>query len=579
MVKAMVSLAAMIAAASSWALPASAAEAGHFRSAEEICAPYLGGSIFEPTGVSGRSTATVTGRRTSAPPPALVIPRAAPPPVQVTTGNARAAPPQALILPRRPQPVAADREAYAGLPVSEIRRVADAPVSTFGVDVDTGSYANMRRMIGEGRLPPSAAVRTEEMLNYFRYAYPKPQQRNEPFSIDVDVALSPWNDDTRILRIGLSGYDLPRQQRPAANLVFLIDTSGSMNSMDKLPLVQCSLALTAERLGPRDRVSIVTYAGFTRVLLEPTGDKEAIIAAIAGLNASGSTAGGSALELAYDQARKHLRDGQVNRILLATDGDFNVGVTDRDALVDFVEREREAGISLTALGFGTGNLNDAMMEQIANHGNGNYFYIDGPAEAAKVLDDELASTLFTIAKDVKVQVEFNPAYVAEYRLLGYENRALEEQDFANDMVDAGEIGAGHQVTALYEIVPAGAQGWTSERRYEANQRPVGSGDENGELAVVRLRYKLPDGDRSVLLERPVQANGLRHARQPTGDLAFAVAVAGYGQKLREDKYLGRWSFTDSAELARGAADTALRKEFVSLAERAAKMDPVALNRQ
>lgn len=483
----------------------------------------------------------------------------------VPAGGARIAAP--------PTPVG--RERYDGEPMAAVLSVASQPVSTFSVDVDTGSYANVRRMLGEGRLPPTAAVRTEELLNYFRYDYPRPSGRDEPFTISTDMAVTPWNPDSRILRIGLAGYDLPREDRPPVNLVFLVDTSGSMHSTDKLPLVKCALALTAERLGPEDRVAIVTYAGSTRVALPSTGDKAAVIAAIAGLEAGGSTAGAAALALAYDEARRSFREGGVNRILLATDGDFNVGVVNREALVDTVSREREAGISLTALGFGTGNFNEAMMEQIADHGNGNYFYIDGPAEAAKVLDEELASTLFTIAKDVKVQVEFNPAYVAEYRLLGYENRKLAEQDFANDAVDAGEIGAGHQVTALYEIVPTGAPGWIPERRYAANRPPAAEGARNSEMAVVRLRYKLPDGAQSLLLERPIAARSIRQARAPADDLAFAVAVAGYGQKLRGDPYLRGWTLADSAALARAVAGGELRRQFVTLAQRAAELQPAA----
>jgi len=466
-----------------------------------------------------------------------------------------------------------DRERYAGEPVSSVQRVAEHPVSAFAADVDTGSYANVRRMVREGRLPQSAAVRTEELLSYFRYAYARPAAAAEPFSIDTDVTRTPWNADTRILRIGLSGYDLPRAERPAANLVFLVDTSGSMASLDKLPLVQCSLALTAAHLRSGDSVAIVTYAGSTGVALKPTNDKTAVLAAIDSLYAGGFTAGGAAIELAYDEARRNFREGQVNRILLATDGDFNVGITDRDALIDMVERERESGISLTALGFGTGNYNEAMMEQIADHGNGNYFYIDTPLEAAKVLDSELASTLFTIAKDVKIQVEFNPAHVSEYRLIGYENRALQEEDFANDAVDAGEIGAGHQVTALYELVPLGARGWLPDRRYDGNQRTAAEGDRTGEMAMIRLRYKLPDGDHSILVERPIAASALQEARAPAGATAFALAVAGYGQKMRGDTHLGDWTFADSARLAESQADSGWREEFVQLAREAQALDP------
>jgi Ca-activated chloride channel family protein len=466
---------------------------------------------------------------------------------------------------------AENRDRYAGEEVSAAVAVADRPVSTFSVDVDTGSYANVRRMLTSGQMPPQAAVRTEEMLNYFRYDYPAPRDRTRPFTITSDMATTPWNPNTRLLRVGLRGYDLPRRDRPAANLVFLVDVSGSMISPDKLPLVQCSLALLAHRLSPRDRVSIVVYAGAAGVVLEPTSDRRAVIDALSRLRAGGSTAGGQGLRLAYEMARRSRIEGGINRVILATDGDFNVGVTNNEALVEMVERERESGITLTTLGYGSGNFNEAMMEQIADHGNGNYAYIDTPREAEKVLDQELSSTLFTIAHDVKIQVEFNPRYVSEYRLIGYENRALAEQDFDNDAVDAGDIGAGHQVTALYEIVPAGSRGWMPERRYEANRRQ-GQGAANGELAFLRLRYKMPGEHQSLLIERPVSASLVRSARAPTGDTAFAAAVAAYGQLLRGDTQMNGFSFADVRRLARPfAGENYWRREFLTLAERAERL--------
>jgi Ca-activated chloride channel family protein len=459
-----------------------------------------------------------------------------------------------------------NRERYAGEAVAAVRAVADAPVSTFSIDVDTGSYANVRRMLNAGTMPPEGAVRTEEMLNYFRYDYPLPRDRSRPFSITADMTTTPWNAQTRLLRVGLRGYDLPREGRPAANLVFLVDVSGSMSSVDKLPLVQCSLALLADRLGPRDRVAIVVYAGAAGIVLEPTSSRDAIVESLKNLHAGGSTAGAQGIQLAYNVARRSMIDGGINRVILATDGDFNVGVTNNEALVNLVEREREAGITLTTLGFGTGNYNEAMMEQIADHGNGNYSYIDSPREAQKVLEEELASTLFTIAHDVKIQVEFNPAYVSEYRLIGYENRALREEDFDNDAVDAGEIGAGHQVTALYEIVPVGNRGWLPARRYDANQRR-GVGDDSGELAFLRLRYKLPGQQESRLIEQPVNAGLVARARPPAGDSAFIAAVAGYGQLLRGDTNLGRFTFADARALAeRNAGGNYWRREFVRLTE-------------
>jgi Ca-activated chloride channel family protein len=472
-----------------------------------------------------------------------------------------------------------NRERYAGEAVAAVQSVAETPVSTFSVDVDTGSYANVRRMLNQGEMPPAAAVRTEEMLNYFRYDYPLPSDRSRPFSITADMATTPWNPETRLLRVGLRGYDLPRQGRPAANLVFLVDVSGSMNSVDKLPLVQCSLALLADRLSPRDRVSIVVYAGAAGVVLQPTSNRDAIVESLKRLQAGGSTAGAQGIQLAYDVARRSMIDGGINRVILATDGDFNVGVTNNEALINMVEREREAGITLTTLGFGTGNYNEAMMEQIADHGNGNYSYIDSAREASKVLDDELSSTLFTIAHDVKIQVEFNPAYVSEYRLIGYENRALREEDFDNDAVDAGEIGAGHQVTALYEIVPAGARGWLPDRRYDANRRPAGPGADNNELAFLRLRYKLPGRQESRLIEQPVRAGLIASARPPRGDMAFATAVAGYGQLLRGDNNLGRFGFTDARALAEaGAGGNYWRREFIRLTQAAERQRFAAADR-
>ncbi|RYD60930.1 MAG: VWA domain-containing protein, partial [Sphingomonadales bacterium] len=341
-------------------------------------------------------------------------------------------------------------ERYDGKPVASIQSVADQPVSTFSVDVDTGAYANVRRMLTSGLDVPEEAVRTEEMINYFRYDYPRPADREAPFSVTTDISTTPWNRDTRLMRIGLRGYDADTRGRPPANLVFLVDVSGSMDEDNKLPLVKKSLAMLAERIGPRDKVSIVAYSGTVSTMLEPTNNKNYIRQALDCLYAEGSTAGGEAMKMAYSLARANYIQGGVNRILMATDGDFNVGVSDNKALIDMVKRERDSGITLTTLGFGVGNYNEAMMEQVADAGNGNYAYIDSAMEAQKVLDDELSATLLTIAKDVKVQVEFNPAQVKQYRLIGYENRALAEEDFANDAVDAGDIGAGHQVTALYE---------------------------------------------------------------------------------------------------------------------------------
>lgn len=468
-----------------------------------------------------------------------------------------------------PTPVAApygapgNTERYDGREVASIRETAAEPVSTFSVDVDTGAYANVRRFLNQGKAVPPEAVRTEELINYFRYDYPRPATRAEPFSITTDVAVTPWNPDTRLIRIGLRGYDLATDQRPPANLVFLIDTSGSMGTPDKLPLVKAALRGLAGKLRRDDRVSIIAYAGSAGIVLEPTSDRRYVDVALACLEAGGSTAGGQGIELAYATARANFRPGAVNRIFLATDGDFNVGINDTKTLEELIKRNRDDGITLTTLGFGTGNYNEAMMERIADVGNGNYAYVDSAMEAEKVLGDELSATLVTIAKDVKVQVEFNPAQVRQYRLIGYENRALREEDFTNDSVDAGDMGAGHQVTALYEVVPAGATGWTSPRRYPANQ-PRSTGGKGAEACFVKLRYKLPNGDTSRELSRAVPTAALARARAPRGDMAFVTAVAAYGQKLRGDPQLGRFTFADVRQLA-GPQTDHWRGEFVKLA--------------
>ncbi|WHU01230.1 MULTISPECIES: vWA domain-containing protein [unclassified Sphingomonas] len=463
-----------------------------------------------------------------------------------------------------PQPYGApgNTERYDGKAVASIQAVAEQPVSTFSVDVDTGAYSNVRRFLTQGQDVPADAVRTEEMINYFRYDYPRPTSQDVPFSVTTDVSTTPWNAETRLLRIGLRGYDVDAKGRPPANLVFLVDVSGSMEDTDKLPLVKKALTQLADGLTAKDRVSIVVYAGAAGVVLEPTYRKEYVKAALDCLSAGGSTAGGEGIQLAYSVARANYMKGGINRIFLATDGDFNVGINDKKALEALVKKNRDDGITLTTLGFGQGNYNEAMMERIADVGNGNYAYIDSAMEASKVLDDELSATLFTIAKDVKVQVEFNPAQVKQYRLIGYENRALAEEDFNNDTVDAGDIGAGHQVTALYEVVPANAQGWTPDRRYDAN-RPATAASSGSEMAFVKLRYKAPGSETSKLIERPVPASLMQGARAPSGDMAFVTSVAAFGQHLRGDKYLNGYSYTQIGALA-PASSNYWRAEFTRL---------------
>ena len=525
-------------------------------------APYSAPVVV--TGAKVRDRRARNNTITPPPPMELAPPPPPPPPVMVAP-MAQAAPVSRsfrLAQPGVPYGSRQNTERYDGKPVAAIQDVATAPVSTFSVDVDTGAYANVRRFLNQGSPVPAEAVRTEEMINYFRYDYPRPAAAAQPFSVTTDVARTPWNPSTRLLRIGLRAYDVPTATRPPANLVFLVDTSGSMNSEDKLPLVKRALEGLADNLRPDDRVSIVAYAGSAGIVLDPTNNKDYVKAALACLDAGGSTAGGQGIELAYATARASFLPGGVNRIFLATDGDFNVGVSDNKALEALVKRNRDDGITLTTLGFGRGNYNDAMMERIADVGNGNYGYIDSASEARKVLEDELSATLVTVAKDVKVQVEFNPARVSQYRLIGYENRALAEEDFTNDAVDAGDMGAGHQVTALYEVVPTGSAGWTPARRYEGNRAatPVAT---SGELAFVKLRYKLPAGGPSRELSRPVPAAALANAGPPSGDMAFATAVAAFGQKLRGDKYLGDYRYADIRALA-GDPTGLWRQQFVEL---------------
>ncbi|MBV4453730.1 MULTISPECIES: vWA domain-containing protein [Pseudomonas] len=456
------------------------------------------------------------------------------------------------------------REQYANLPDNPVHRVAETPVSTFSVDVDTGSYANVRRFLNQGSLPPEGAVRLEEMVNYFPYNYALPTD-GSPFGVTTEVAATPWNPHTQLLRIGIKASDRAVAELAPANLVFLVDVSGSMDRREGLPLVQSTLKLLVDQLRDQDRVSLVVYAGESRVVLRPTSgrDKAKIRNAIDQLTAGGSTAGASGIELAYQMAREGFIDNGINRILLATDGDFNVGISDFDSLKQMAARQRKSGVSLTTLGFGVNNYNEHLMEQLADAGDGNYAYIDNLREARKVLVDQLSSTLAIVARDVKLQVEFNPARVSEYRLLGYENRALKREDFNNDKVDAGEIGAGHTVTALYEIAPKGEKGWLEPLRYAA--APTAE-DKSAELAMLRVRYKPAAGGNSQLIERPIG----NASSTPSDDLRFAAAVAAFAQQLKGDgRYTGTMSLQDIATLARSARGDdpfGLRNEFVQMVE-------------
>jgi Ca-activated chloride channel family protein len=466
-----------------------------------------------------------------------------------------------------------DREGYAALTENEFQDAAATPLWTFAIDVDAASYANVRRfLLGDGRMPPPDAVRIEELVNYFDYDYPDPRG-DAPFSITTEVAPAPWNPAHRLVHVGLQGRRMDAASLPPANLVFLVDVSGSMDEPNKLPLLKEALGMLVDNLRPRDRVSIVVYAGAAGLVLPPTpgSAKDRIRDAIATLQPGGSTNGAEGIRLAYRLARDAFVHGGNNRVVLATDGDFNVGVSSDAELVRLIEQERGAGIFLTVLGFGTGNLQDAKMEQLADRGNGNYAYLDGIDEARKVLVGEMGGTLFTIAKDVKVQVEFNPAQVRAYRLIGYENRLLAAEDFDDDGKDAGELGAGHNVTALYEVVPAGAP-YSPARgaaplRYQV-PRARSAAAASGELLTVKLRYKAPDGDLSRLLAHPLYDRGAALAAA-SADFRFSAAVAEWGMLLRESRFRGAASYGAVARLAGGALAEdrgGYRGEFLRLVE-------------
>ncbi|MBL8708554.1 MAG: VWA domain-containing protein [Rhodospirillaceae bacterium] len=490
----------------------------------------------------------------------------------IASSSALAGGPQIGLQPA--YPVHQSLEAYQAFEDSDVKRVAEAPVSTFAIDVDSGSYANIRRFLMNGQKPPQHAVRVEEMLNYFTYDYRGPTDSAQPFLASSDIMTTPWNANTMLLRVGIKGYAPVMDDRPPANLVFLIDVSGSMQDTDKLPLLKSSMKLLVDELGDDDKITIVTYAGNAGLVLAPTsaGEKARIKTAIDGLDAGGSTAGGEGIQLAYAKAREALIEGGINRILLATDGDFNVGVTDIGQLKEMIEEARKSGIALSTLGFGEGNYNDALMEQIADIGNGNYGYVDSLKEAKRLLVDSLGGTMMTIAKDVKIQIEFNPAVIAEYRLIGYENRALNREDFNNDAKDAGEIGAGHTVTALYEIALVGSKGLSVDPlRYQVEPDQTGEGEpiRAEEFALLRLRYKAPDGDVSKLIETPLPSAWLKQERDPSADDKFAAAVAAFGQYLRGGERLGQFDLDQIAALARagrGADEDGYRAEFIDLVE-------------
>ena len=472
------------------------------------------------------------------------------------------------------------RDNFEKVEDNPIKLSADEPVSTFSVDVDTASYSFMRASLNRGQLPNPASVRVEELINYFPYDYEAPSKAQEPFKANVTVTPTPWNADTKLMHIGIKGYTPPADERPNSNIVLLIDTSGSMNNPNKLPLLINSFKLLLDTLGENDTISIVAYAGSAGTVLEPTSadNRSAILAAFDRLRAGGSTAGAAGLELAYNKAQENFDEDGVNRVILATDGDFNVGFSSPDEMKSFVEKKRESGVFLSVLGFGMGNYNDHLMQTLAQNGNGVAAYIDSLSEARKVLADEAGGALIPIAKDVKIQVEFNPEQISEYRLIGYETRALKREDFNNDKIDAGEIGSGHTVTAIYELTPKGSPAEVvDELRYaEARTDSETTADASDEYAFVKIRYKLPNEDVSTLISRPVgaldEAKSLDNASTET---QFAASVAAFGQMLRGGSRLKSYSYDDLIALAnsaKGDDEFGYRVEFVNLVRLAKSLD-------
>jgi Ca-activated chloride channel family protein len=465
------------------------------------------------------------------------------------------------------------RDKFKDITINPLKLAKDEPVSTFSIDVDTASYSFVRASLNQNVLPQKNAVRVEELINYFPYDYSAPTNKEEPFKTTVSVFPTPWNKDTKLVHIGIKGYEIDAKAKPRANLVFLIDTSGSMNEPNKLPLVQSSLKMLLDTLNEDDSVAIVTYAGNAGVALPPTKvkDKSKISTVIDNLGAAGSTAGAEGIRQAYQLAEQNLNAKGINRVILATDGDFNVGITDTNELKSFIEHKRVTGVTLSVLGFGSGNYNDELMQTLAQNGNGNAAYIDTLNEARKALVEEAGSTLFTIAKDVKIQIEFNPAQVVEYRLIGYETRLLNKEDFNNDKVDAGDIGSGHTVTALYEITPVASKAQlVDELRYPkpSTTKPAETDSKSNEIGFIKIRYKLPDGDTSKLITTTVTAEqAYKSVDEIPVESRFATAVAAFGQLIRNDPYLKDFNYDKVMSLAEGAKGTdkfGYRAEFINL---------------
>ncbi len=485
-----------------------------------------------------------------------------------------------------------NREGYDNISENKFLKVTDNPLSTFSIDVDAASYSNVRRFLNQGQLPPAGAVRIEEMVNYFKYEYPQPKN-DDPFSINTEISDAPWNKDHKLVLIGLQGKKIATENLPASNLTFLIDVSGSMQGPERIGLVKASMKMLVDQLREQDKVSIVVYAGAAGLILPPTSgaNKTKIKEAIDNMEAGGSTAGGAGIKLAYKTAKENFSKGGNNRVILCTDGDFNVGESSDDAMERLIEEERKSGVFLTVLGYGMGNYQDAKMQKLADKGNGNHAYIDGITEAKKVLVNEFGGTLFTIAKDVKLQIEFNPAKVQGYRLIGYENRMLAKEDFNNDKKDAGELGSGHTVTALYEVIPAGVESSflndVDPLKYQNNTTKNNNKNSNtDEILTVKFRYKAPDGDVSKLITHPVSDDRIAIAKT-TDNFRFAASVAQFGMLLRNSAFKSNASFSDVLSLARkakGNDEEGYRSEFVRLVESAqllakAKPEPIIMDRE
>lgn len=522
--------------------------------------------IAAPSRVSAKST--VQSQRTAimvSPAPQQHSGNGSPNPFSSLSGGAR------VSLPRESERlIKSDTEKYQNNEVNPVKSVAQEPVSTFSIDVDTGSYANVRRYLNdEGQLPPVDAVRIEELVNYFNYHYSQIKTEH-PFTVNTETVDSPWQQNAKLIRIGIKANDIEYKKLPPANLVFLVDVSGSMDEENKLPLVKKTLRILTEQLRAQDKVTIVTYSSGEQLVLPPTSgsEKKQILKVINQLQAGGATSGQRAIEMAYAEAQKSFMKEGINRILIATDGDFNVGVSNTDTLKGMISEKRKSGISFTTLGYGAGNYNEELMEQLADAGDGNYSYIDNEKEAKKVVQRQISSTLATVAQDVKIQMEFNPATVKEYRLIGYENRMLKQEDFNNDKVDAGDIGAGHTVTAIYEIIPVGQKGWLSDSRYTSVAKQ--SDTNSNEYGYLNLRYKQPGQSKSVLLSQPVQKTS-KPLSQASEDTRFAVAVAAYGQQLKGGQYNGKMTWDEIIQLAKKSSNTdefGLKSEFLDFLQTA-----------